>query len=93
MTFPNSGLTNGVPSQRQRRCVSTWAQGRYRRQTADGYGVSDNSERLQQRTTHGNESQDVALRTAGRCIHGANITESVHTTRYGLSRLNELTAT
>ena len=43
--------------------------------------------------THGNEGQDVALGTAGRCMHGAKNNRVWQRAQVGLSGVNDLAAT
>src|SRR5258705_5316137 len=43
-------------------------------------------------TTHGDERQDMALGSAGRCMHGAKNNRVRRRAQYGLSRVNELAA-
>jgi hypothetical protein len=42
--------------------------------------------------THGNERQDMALGTAGRCMHGAKNNRVWQPAQFGLSWVNELAA-
>ncbi len=51
--------------------ASIRAQNRHRHQTADGLESATTVDISNSARTHGEERQDMALRAAGRCVHGA----------------------
>ena len=71
VTFP-CGRLNGRPVTTARRWISVNARhSDSRHQTADGLGSATTVHISNSAITHGNEGQNMALGSAGRCVHGA----------------------